>query len=72
MVKQLVSWGLLGLVSNKIFDCMPSQFGKQTALQFNNNVSHALSHFELIHSNVWGPFSHYYSGWVTLFCYFCG
>ena len=29
--------------------------GKQTALPFNNNVSHALSSFDLIHSNVWGP-----------------
>ena len=31
-VKQLVSRGLLGSVSNKSFDCMPCQFGKQTAL----------------------------------------
>ena len=28
-VKQLVSRGLLGSVSNKSFDCMPCQFGKQ-------------------------------------------
>ena len=34
---------------------MPCQFGKQTALPFNNSVSHALSSFDLIHSNVWGP-----------------
>ena len=34
---------------------MPCQFGKQTALPFNNTVSHALSSFDLIHSNVWGP-----------------
>ena len=40
-VKQLVSKGLLGSVSNKSFDCMPCQFGKQTALSFNNSVSHA-------------------------------
>ena len=55
-VKQLVSRGLLGSVSNKSFDCMLCQFGKQTALLFNNNVSHALSSFDLIHSDVWGPF----------------
>ena len=55
-VKQLVSRGLLGSVSNKSFDCMPCQFGKQTALPFNNNVSHALSPFDIIHSDVWGPF----------------
>ena len=54
-VKQLVSMGLLGSVSNKSFDCMPCQFSKQTALPFNNSVSHALSHFDLIHSDVWGP-----------------
>ena len=54
-VKQLVSQGLLGLVSNKSFDCMPCQFGKQNSLPFNNNVSHALSPFDLIHSDVWGP-----------------
>ena len=45
--KQLVYGGLLGLVSNKSFDCMPCQFGKQTALPFNNSVSHALSPFDL-------------------------
>ena len=54
-VKQLVSRGLLGLVSNKSFDCMPCQFGKQTALPFNNSVSHALSSFDFIHFDVWGP-----------------
>ena len=54
-VKQLVSRGLLVSVSNKSIDCMPCQFGKQTALPFNNNVSHALSPFDIIHSNVWGP-----------------
>ena len=54
-VKQLVSRGLLGSISNKSFDCMPCQFGKQTVLPFNNSVSHALSSFDLIHSDVWGP-----------------
>ena len=54
-IKQLVSRGLLGSVSNKSFDCMPCQFGKQTTLPFNNNVSHALSPFYLIHYDVWGP-----------------
>ena len=34
---------------------MPCQFGKQTTLPFNNSVSLALSSFDLIHSNVWGP-----------------
>ena len=34
---------------------MPYQFGKQTALPFNNSVSHALSPFDRIHYDVWGP-----------------
>ena len=46
---------MLGSVSNKSFDCTPCQFGKQTALPFNNSVSYALSFFDLIHSYVWGP-----------------
>ena len=46
-VKQLVSRGLLGSISNKSFDCMSCQFRKQTALPFNNSVSHALSPFDL-------------------------
>ena len=51
-VKQLVSRGLLGSVSNKSFDCMPCQFSKQSPLPFNNSVSHALSPFDLIHYDV--------------------
>ena len=54
-VKELASMGLLGSVSIENFDCMPCQLGKQTALPVNNSVSHALSSFDLIHSNVWGP-----------------
>ena len=34
---------------------MPCQFGKQTALPFNNSVYHTLSSFNLIYSDVWGP-----------------
>ena len=34
---------------------MPCQFGKQIVLPFNNSVSHPLSSFDLIHSDVWGP-----------------
>ena len=33
---------------------MPCQFGKQTALPFNNSVSHALTPFDLIHYDLWG------------------
>ena len=51
-VKQLVSQGLLCSVSNKSFYCVPCQFSKQIALPFNNN---ALSPFDLIHFDAWGP-----------------
>ena len=36
---------------------MPCQFGKQMLFHFNNSVSHVLSPFDLIHSDVWGPSS---------------
>ena len=71
-VKQLVSRGLLGSVSNKSFDCMPCQFEKQIALPFNNNVSHALSPFDLIYSDVWGPSPITTQGGSRYFFYICG
>ena len=69
-VKQLVSRGLLCSVSNKSFDCMPCQFGKQTALPFNNSVSHALFSFDLIHYDVWGPSPISTPGGSRYFVYF--
>ena len=69
-VKQLVYRGLLGSVSNKSFDCMPCQFGKQTTLPFNNSVSHALSPFDLIHYDVWDPFPITTSGGSRYFVIF--
>ena len=67
-VKQLVSRGLLGSVSNKSFDCMPCQFGNQTTLPFDNSVSHALSPFDLIHSDVWSPSPITTQGGSRYFC----
>ncbi|WKA03342.1 hypothetical protein VitviT2T_021457 [Vitis vinifera] len=55
-VQQLVSRGLLGSVSKDNFDCTSCQLGKQPALPFNNSESISKSIFELIHSDVWGPF----------------
>jgi hypothetical protein len=55
-VQLLASKGLLGSVFNSPFDCISCQLGKQPALSFNNSKSHATASFDLIHSNVWGPF----------------
>ena len=55
-VQQLTSKGLLGSMSKDNFDCTSCQLGKQLALPFNNSESISNSIFELIHSNVWGPF----------------
>ena len=51
---------------------MPCQFSKQTTLPFNNNVSHALSSFDLIHSYVWGPSPISTSGGSHYFVIFMG
>jgi hypothetical protein len=54
-VQQLVSRGLLGLVSKDNFDCVSCQLGKQPALPFQNSESMSTGIFDLIHSDVWGP-----------------
>jgi hypothetical protein len=55
-IQTLVSRGLLGSVFSSPFDCMPCQLGKQPALPFNNSESIASATFDLIYSDVWGPF----------------
>ena len=55
-VQQLASKGLLGFMSKDNFDCTSYQLGKQLALSFNNSESISNGIFELIHSDVWGPF----------------
>jgi hypothetical protein len=54
-VQQLVSRGLLGLVSKDNFDCVSCQLGKQLALPFHNSESMSTGIFDLIHNDVWGP-----------------
>ena len=51
-VQQLVSRGLLGLVSTENFDCISCQLGKQPALPFNTSESISTNIFDLIHSDV--------------------
>ena len=55
--QQLAFRGLLGSMSKDNFDCTSYQLGKQPALSFNNSESISNSIFELIHFDVWGPFS---------------
>ena len=53
----MASRGLLGSVSTKNFDCVSCQLRKQLALPFNTSESMPTDIFDLIHSDVWGPFS---------------
>ena len=52
-IQTLVSKGLLGSISSSPFNCMPCKL----ALPFNNSESIASTTFDLIHSDIWGPFS---------------
>ena len=56
-VQQLASRDLLGLVSIKNFDYVSCQLRKQPALPFNTSELISTDIFDLIHSNVWRPFS---------------
>ena len=56
-VQQLASRGLLSLVSTENFDCVLCQLRKQPALPFITSESISTDIFDLIHFEVWGPFS---------------
>ena len=56
-VQQLASRDLLGSVSTENFDCISCQLGKQPSLPFNTSELISTDIFDLIHSNVWRPFS---------------
>ena len=45
----------LGSVQFQKFDCTSCHFGKQTKLPFNKSDSFSSTHFDLIHSDIWGP-----------------
>ena len=53
----LASQGYLGSVQFQNFDCTFCHFGKQMKLPFNNSDSFSFAHFDLIHSDIWGPTS---------------
>ncbi len=53
-VQQLVSRGLLGLVSKENFDCVSFQLEKQPVQPFHNSESMSTDIFDLIHHDVWG------------------
>lgn len=54
-VQLLVFMGILSTTSNSLFDCMACQLGKQLAFPFNTTDSYALTPFDIVHSDVWGP-----------------
>ena len=56
-VQHLAFRGLLGSVSNKNFDCVSCQIGKQPTLPFNTSEAMSTDVFDLIHSDVWGSSS---------------
>ena len=56
LVQLLVYMGILSTTSNSLFDRMACQLGKQLAFPFNKSDSYALTPFDIVHSNVWGPF----------------
>ena len=56
-VQQLASIGLLGSVSTENFDCVSCRLGKQPALPFNTSELIFTNIFDLIHSDIWGPYS---------------
>ena len=55
-LKKLVSSGILGNISTHSVSCIDCKLGKQTALFYNNYVTTPYSSFDIIHSDVWGPF----------------
>ena len=69
-VQQLVSRGLLGLVSTENFDYVSYQLGKQPALPFNTSESISTDIFDLIHFDVWGP-SFVFNIGGSRFCCLC-
>ena len=42
---------------NKIFDCSVCPLAKQKMLHFPSSVSSSSSCFELVHADIWGPYS---------------
>ena len=54
-VQILVFMGILSTTSNSFFDCMACQLDKQLAFPSNKSDTYALTPFDIVHSDVWGP-----------------
>ncbi|GKD42938.1 gag-pol polyprotein [Tanacetum coccineum] len=50
------SWALRQLESHDIFDCSGCKLAYFSALPFNKSVSFSNAPFDLVHSDVWGPY----------------
>ena len=55
-LRSLLSRGLLGATKSESFKCQECHLAKQPALSFHNSTSVSVSPFDLVHSDIWGPF----------------
>jgi hypothetical protein len=61
---------LRNLKTCDISDCSGCKLIKFSTLPFNRSISVSSSPFDLIHSDVWGPFSYYHKRRVSILCLF--
>ncbi|KAL4589254.1 hypothetical protein LXL04_002160 [Taraxacum kok-saghyz] len=69
-LKLLVQSGVLGTVKTESIFCSSCQLGKHHALPFVANEFKSTEHFDLIHSDVWGPAPHFTMGGARYFVIF--
>lgn len=54
---ELVFSKIIPALSKRAHDCETCHFSKSSRLPFNSSLSKTTKSFELVHSDVWGPFS---------------